>query len=112
MRATQQELYNGLECASTNGWPTVEFAVMAYLGKIGGGMMPPGFYNKTFMSPQSLWPTYEKYIRKAAGLGRASKQKDPDTYDHLNQHCDVLVVGGGAAGLAAALAAGEAGARG
>ncbi|MAD44449.1 MAG: sarcosine oxidase subunit alpha [Oceanospirillaceae bacterium] len=111
VRATQQELYNGLECASTNGWPTVEFDVMAYLGKIGGGMMPPGFYNKTFMSPQSLWPTYEKYIRKAAGLGRASKQKDPDTYDHLNQHCDVLVVGGGAAGLAAALAAGEAGAR-
>ena len=111
VRATQQELYNGLVCSSTNGWPSVEFDVMAYLGKVGGSMMPPGFYNKTFMSPAALWPTYEKYIRKAAGLGRASTEKDPDIYDNLNQHCDVLVVGGGAAGLAAALAAGEAGAR-
>ncbi|MBR9830321.1 MAG: sarcosine oxidase subunit alpha family protein, partial [Oceanospirillales bacterium] len=78
---------------------------------LGGSMMPPGFYYKTFMYPESMWPTYEKMIRKAAGLGRVPKDKDPDTYDKLNHHCDVLVVGGGAAGLAAALAAGRRGAR-
>ena len=63
------------------------------------------------MYPQNLWLTYEKYIRKAAGLGRSPKENDPDIYDYMNQHCDVLVVGAGPAGLAAALAAGRSGAR-
>ncbi len=111
VRATQQALYQGLVSASTNGWPSVNNDLMGILGKVGGKMMPPGFYYKTFMYPQNLWMTYEKYIRKAAGLGRAPTQVDPDTYDNFNQHCDVLVVGGGAAGLAAALAAGRSGAR-
>jgi len=111
VRATQQALYSGLVATSTNGWPSVNNDVMGILGKVGGDMMAPGFYYKTFMYPQSMWMTYEKYIRKAAGLGRAPKENDPDRYDHMNQHCDVLVVGGGAAGLAAALAAGRAGAR-
>ncbi len=111
VRATQQALYSGLVASSTNGWPSVNNDVMGILGKVGGDMMAPGFYYKTFMYPQSMWMTYEKYIRKAAGLGRAPKENDPDRYDHMNQHCDVLVVGGGAAGLAAALAAGRAGAR-
>ncbi|MFC5699631.1 sarcosine oxidase subunit alpha [Pseudomonas sp. GCM10022186] len=111
VRATQQALYAGLVANSTNGWPNVNNDVMGILGKVGGGMMPPGFYYKTFMYPQNLWLTYEKYIRKAAGLGRAPLEVDPDIYDHLNQHCDVLVVGAGPAGLAAALAAGRSGAR-
>jgi sarcosine oxidase subunit alpha len=111
VRATQQALYSGLVANSVNGWPSVNNDLMGILGKVGGGMMPPGFYYKTFMYPQNLWMTYEKYIRKAAGLGRAPKQNDPDSYDFMNQHCDVLVVGGGAAGLAAALAAGRSGAR-
>lgn len=111
VRATQQALYQGLAAASTNGWPSVNTDVMGILGKVGGGMMPPGFYYKTFMYPQNLWLTYEKYIRKAAGLGRSPKENDPDIYDYLNQHCDVLVVGAGPAGLAAALAAGRSGAR-
>lgn len=111
VRATQQALYAGLVAGSTNGWPSVNNDVMGILGKVGGGMMPPGFYYKTFMYPQNLWLTYEKYIRKAAGLGRAPLEVDPDIYDHLNQHCDVLVVGAGPAGLAAALAAGRSGAR-
>lgn len=66
---------------------------MGILGKVGGSMMPPGFYYKTFMYPKSFWMTYEKYIRKAAGLGRAPLQNDPDSYDYMNQHCDVLIVG-------------------
>ncbi len=111
VRATQQALYSGLVANSTNGWPSVNTDLMGILGKVGGGMMPPGFYYKTFMYPQNLWMTYEKYIRKAAGLGRSPTEVDPDIYDQLNQHCDVLIVGAGPAGLAAALAAGRSGAR-
>lgn len=111
VRATQQELFAGLVCASTNGWPNVDTDVMGMIGKIGGNMMPPGFYYKTFMFPESLWETYESMIRKAAGMGRAPRETDPDTYDSINQHCDVMVVGAGPAGLAAALSAARGGAR-
>ncbi len=111
VRATQQALYQGLVATSTNGWPSVNNDVMGILGKVGGKLMPPGFYYKTFMYPQSFWMTYEKYIRKAAGLGRSPTENDPDTYDNFNRHCDVLVVGAGPAGLAAALAAARSGAR-
>ncbi|AJQ93838.1 sarcosine oxidase subunit alpha [Gynuella sunshinyii] len=111
VRATQQELYNGLVCRSTNGWPSVEFDLMGTVGKIGGKMMPPGFYYKTFMSPPSMWPTYEKYIRKAAGLGASPAEADPDMYDHMNHHTDVMIVGAGPAGLAAAKVVAESGAR-
>ncbi|WP_277960602.1 sarcosine oxidase subunit alpha [Pseudomonas sp. RIT-To-2] len=111
VRATQQALYQGLVATSTNGWPNVNTDVMGILGKVGGKLMPPGFYYKTFMYPQSFWMTYEKYIRKAAGLGRSPTENDPDTYDYMNQHCDVLIVGAGPAGLAAALAAARSGAR-
>ena len=101
VRATQQALYGGLVATSTNGWPNVQNDLMGIFGKVGGKLMPPGFYYKTFMYPQSMWMTYEKYIRKAAGLGRAPTEVDPDSYDWMNHHCDVLVVGG-PAGLAAA----------
>ncbi|CAN7203610.1 MULTISPECIES: sarcosine oxidase subunit alpha [Pseudomonas] len=111
VRATQQALYQGLVATSTNGWPSVNNDMMGILGKVGGKLMPPGFYYKTFMYPQSFWMTYEKYIRKAAGLGRSPTENDPDTYDYMNQHCDVLIVGAGPAGLAAALAAARSGAR-
>ncbi|WP_386080744.1 sarcosine oxidase subunit alpha family protein [Vreelandella sp. F11] len=111
VRATQQALYEGLTVSSTNGWPNVQRDLMGLIGKLGGQFMPPGFYYKTFMAPASMWLTYEKYIRKAAGLGRSPMEADPDSYDHFNQHCDVLVVGAGAAGLAAALAAARSGAR-
>ncbi|MCL9783390.1 sarcosine oxidase subunit alpha [Vibrio sp. S4M6] len=111
VRATQQELFDGLVCASTNGWPSVETDVMGLVGKVGAKVMPAGFYYKTFMSPPSMWPTYEKYIRKAAGLGRSPREVDPDLYDSMNQHCDLLVVGAGPAGLISALCAARVGAR-
>jgi len=111
VRATQQELFSGLVAGSTNGWPNVEMDLMGLVGKVGGKMMPPGFYYKTFMYPQSMWETYEKVIRQAAGLGRSPKEYDPDIYDKMNQHCDVMVVGAGPAGLMAALAAARGGAR-
>lgn len=102
IRATQAELYQNLQAVSVAGWPNVNFDMMEAVGKVGGGMMPPGFYYKTFMKPQKLWPTYEKYIRKAAGMGKAPASPDPDIYDKMNHHCDVLIVGGGPAGLAVA----------
>ncbi|MBM6551524.1 sarcosine oxidase subunit alpha [Marinomonas ostreistagni] len=111
VRATQQELFSGLVSSATNGWPSVENDVMGLVGKIGGKMMPPGFYYKTFMYPQSMWETYETFIRKAAGLGRSPKEYDPDIYDKVNQHADVVVVGAGPAGLLAAQTAARGGAR-
>ena len=70
LKVTQIELYEGLEASSVNGWPSVNYDVMSWLGAF-GRLMPPGFYYKTFMYPQKLWMTYEHFIRKAAGLGKS-----------------------------------------
>ena len=109
-RATEVELYDGLVASSVNAWPSVDFDVMAFAG-LAARFMPAGFYYKTFMWPKSFWMKYEHFIRKASGLGTCPTEPDPDHYDRMNAHCDVLVVGGGPAGLAAAWAAGRVGAR-
>lgn len=108
--ATTVELYDGLKAASVNCWPSVTFDVGAMV-QAAAPMLPAGFYYKTFMAPGSWWPAYEHLIRRIAGLGEAPREPDPDIYDRMHAHCDVLVVGAGPAGLAAALAAGRAGAR-
>ena len=110
LRATQVELYDGLSATSVNTWPSLAVDFWS-INNWFAPLLPAGFYYKTFMWPKPLWHTYEKVIRRAAGLGRAPMQPDPDTYDHMHLHCDVLVVGGGATGLAAALKAGRTGAR-
>lgn len=110
-RATVQELYDGLEAASQNRWPSLEHDVGALNGLV-SPFLGAGFYYKTFMWPRSFWEkVYEPLIRRAAGLGRASQEADPDHYDKSWAHCDLLVIGAGPAGLAAALSAGRAGAR-
>ncbi len=110
LRATQVELYEGLEAWSTKGWPGLRIDFAA-LNDTFGRVFSAGFYYKTFLRPRLLWPAYEWFIRRSAGFGTAPTQPDPDRYEHVNAHCDVLVVGGGPSGLAAALAAGRAGAR-
>ncbi|MEM7045322.1 MAG: sarcosine oxidase subunit alpha [Pseudomonadota bacterium] len=111
IRATQVELFDGLVAASQNCWPSVAFDIGA-LNSLASPLFPAGFYYKTFMWPPAFWNSvYERVIRKAAGLGKAPVDADPDRYEHQHAHCDVLIVGSGPAGLAAALAAGRSGAR-
>ena len=110
-RATVVELYDGLEAHSQNRWPSLAFDLQAVNGLF-APLFGAGFYYKTFMWPPALWEKlYEPVIRRAAGLGRASAQPDPDSYEKCWNFCDVLVVGAGPAGLMAALTAGRAGAR-
>lgn len=107
-RATQVELIHGLQVRSQLGWPSVDFDVGRSMDWI-APLWSAGFYNRTFIWPS--WHVYEPMIRRMAGLGRSPVEPDPDRYEHGNLHCDVLVVGGGVAGLEAALQAGRAGAR-
>ncbi|WPP03591.1 sarcosine oxidase subunit alpha family protein [Methylocella tundrae] len=111
VKATTIELYDGLVASSQNRWPSLGFDVMALNGLL-KPVFAAGFYYKTFMWPASFWEKiYEPVIRRAAGLGRASALEDPDSYEHSNAHCDLLVAGGGGAGLMAALTAGRSGAK-
>ncbi|WP_372832949.1 sarcosine oxidase subunit alpha [Puniceibacterium confluentis] len=109
-RATMQEVYPGLKVESQNKWPTLAFDLGAINDRL-YMLFSAGFYYKTFMWPRSFWDSvYEPFIRKAAGLGKAPTEVDPDTYASRYLHCDVLVVGSGPSGLAAAMTAGRAGA--
>lgn len=109
-RATMQEIHADLTANSQNKWPSLKFDV----GAINDGLymlFSAGFYYKTFMWPKSFWDkVYEPFIRKAAGLGQAPSEEDPDQYASRYLHCDILIVGAGPAGLAAALSAARSGA--
>ena len=116
LRATQIELYDGLSAVSQNRWPSLTFDLGA-VNDFFSSLIGAGFYYKTFMGPNLLgknwaWTrVYEPVIRRASGLGRAPREPDPDRYQRTFDHCDVLVIGAGPAGLAATLAASESGAR-
>ncbi|HEX9447114.1 MAG TPA: 2Fe-2S iron-sulfur cluster-binding protein, partial [Dongiaceae bacterium] len=108
---TMVDLIEGLTVRSQNAWPSLGFDLMA-LNQLAAPLFQSGFYYKTFMGPtKGAWMFYEPFIRRAAGLGEATRAFDPDRYETRYDFCDVLVVGSGAAGLAAALSAGSSGAR-
>jgi sarcosine oxidase subunit alpha len=112
VRACAEPATDGLEVAHTNARPGLDFDVMRATDIIGGPFTPPGFYYKTFIRPRRLWPLYEKVLRHAAGLGVLPKKQADREWrtEYRRRHCDVLVIGGGVAGLAAALRAAELGA--
>ena len=111
LRATQVEIYDGLVARSQNRFPSLAFDVQAVNDML-SPVLSAGFYYKTFIGPHGAWHKfYEPLIRRAAGLGRAPDAPDPDRYGNRYAHCDVLVVGAGPAGLAAAEAASASGAR-
>ncbi len=111
INATEIELVNGLSASSQNCWPSVNFDIGA-INNFLNRFFPAGFYYKTFMWPKSFWyRVYEPFIRKAAGLGIASLEKDKERYEHKYEYCDLLVTGSGPAGLASAYAAAKNGAK-
>jgi methylglutamate dehydrogenase subunit C len=101
-RATDVFVYEGLVAKSQNRWPSLRFDLGAALG-FAAPVFSAGFYYKTFFGSAKRWMFYEYFIRKAAGLGQAPTQSDPDQYSQRSAYCDVLVVGAGPAGLSAAL---------
>ncbi|MHA7849591.1 sarcosine oxidase subunit alpha family protein [Roseovarius sp.] len=110
-RVTTTELFDGLSCVSQNHWPSLEFDVGAVNAKL-SRFLPAGFYYKMFIHPRPFWKhIYEPIIRQSAGLGKAPRDRDQDSYEHFYAFYDVVVIGGGVAGLQAARAAGAAGAK-
>jgi sarcosine oxidase subunit alpha len=109
-RVTTTELYEGLEASSQNHWPSLEFDV-GVVNNYLAHFLPAGFYYKTFIHPRAAWKhVFEPIIRKSAGLGKAPQERDADRYEHFYAFVDVVVVGGGIAGLQAAKVAGDSGA--
>jgi sarcosine oxidase subunit alpha len=108
--STMIELYDGLVARSQNRWPSLGVDLMG-VNQLLSSLIPAGFYYKTFMWPGRWWMFYEHFIRRAAGMGEASRVPDSRRYERNHVFCDVLIVGGGPAGLTAALAAGRAGAQ-
>ena len=114
VRATSQELYDGLYATGQNAFPNVRFD-LGSVNNLFSRFLSAGFYYKTFMGippfewgkGTKIWMFYEQFIRKAAGMGSSSKEPDPDKYEHAHDFCDVLVVGSGPAGIASAIKAAE-----
>ena len=106
VRATEVELYDGLEASSQNCWPSVNFD-FGGINNFLSPLLPAGFYYKTFMWPASFWEKYEYFIRKSAGLGKSPTEPDPDIYEHRYLHCDVLIIGAGISGIIAAKTAAQ-----
>ena len=101
VRATEIEIYDGLSATSQNNWPSLNFD-LGSINDLFSRFIPAGFYYKTFIWPPKFWEFYEYFIRRAAGLGKSPTTDDPDKYEHLHYHCDILIIGGGISGMYAA----------
>jgi len=112
VRGCGEPAREGMVVEHQNAWPSLERDVMRIADRVGGALLPVGFYYKTFIRPRRLWPVYEKVLRHAAGLGRLPKRQAEREWrtEYRRRHCDLLVVGGGLAGLTAAIEAAERGA--
>ncbi|HEY1508393.1 MAG TPA: FAD-dependent oxidoreductase, partial [Solirubrobacteraceae bacterium] len=111
-RACTEQVRDGMKVEHLNAWPSLEHDVMSATDAVGGTFTPPGFYYKTFIRPRRLWPVYEKVLRHAAGLGKLRHNQPEREWktEYRRRHADVLVIGGGAAGLSAARVAAQRGA--
>jgi len=110
VRAGVRLVEEGMIVEPQNVWPSLKADALA-LSQLLSPFMPVGFYYKTFMQPKSLWPAYETFLRHAAGLGHVTPDSPTTYYDKKYEFADVLVIGGGPAGISAALSAAEGGAR-
>src|SRR5579862_75125 len=112
VRACIEPVREGARVEHLNARPSLDFDVTRATDIFGGPFTPPGFYYKTFIRPRRLWPLYERFLRHAAGLGRLARQQEEREWrtEYRRRHADVLVTGGGVAGLSAAIAAAESGA--
>ncbi len=112
VRACTEPVREGIDVRHMNATPNLELDVMSVTDAVGGPLTPPGFYYKTFIRPRKAWPAYEWVLRHAAGIGRLPKVQEEREWrtEYRRRHADVLVVGGGVAGLSAAIAAAALGA--
>ncbi len=110
VRSCTTPVREGMAVRSQNAWPSLDVDMMSLTGLV-DRFLPAGFYYKAFMRPRALWPYYERALRRAAGLGEIDPNSMPGYFDKIYRHADVTVVGGGPAGLKAALAAASTGAR-
>ncbi len=112
VRACTEPVRQGMDVRHMNASPSLEFDAMRATDLVGSRLTPPGFYYKTFIRPRRLWPLYERVLRHAAGLGKLPKKQAEREWqtEYRRRHADVLVIGGGIAGMAAALQAAELGA--
>ncbi len=110
VRACTRPVNAGMNVRAQNVWPSLNRDLLS-LTQMGTRFMPVGFYYKTFIRPQRLWPLYERALRHVAGLGEVDIETPPGEFDKQYLHTDVVVTGGGPAGISAALVAAEEGAR-
>jgi sarcosine oxidase subunit alpha len=100
----------GMQVRHQNAWPSLDRDALSVIGRI-ERLLPVGFYYKTFIHPRALWPVYEHVLRNVGGIGVVQRGSRPEGYHHEYRATEVAVIGGGPAGMAAALAAAQAGCR-